>query len=409
MIREIFLLQNPWRKDSGFFFPAFSRQIEAELLKNLDNNKILGLIGSRQVGKTSLLYRLIQHLIRNKVSSADVFYFNLDDLKLHELFNNIVDFVQFIGKDGNRKYLFIDEVQRLENPGLFLKEIYDLNLNYKIIYSGSSQLEIKSKLKENLVGRARVLQINCLNISEIAEFMRPAAKQDVFKHAMLYGSYPGVCLEKSDIDKKLIIKDIYQSYLQKDIIDFLKVQNSQAFNHLLILLAGQSGSLLNIDALSNALKVNRNEVKRYVDMLEETFIIKRIFPYFRNYKKEIIKTPKIFLLDNGLYNFIINNFNPFERRNDIGVLFENFILSEFVKRDLYSMRKINFWRTTNQTEIDFIVQDGSKLSAFEVKWNKTAIPKSFKTFSTCYPEAMCDLINKDNFEEFLEDFYRDGN
>ena len=170
MIREIFDLQNPWRFKSDYLFGLMERDILGPVLDNLENRKMLGMIGSRQVGKSSIIYLIIQFLIENEVDVNNIFYFNLDDLKLHELFDSIPDFIYFLGKAGKKKYIFIDEVQRLENPGLFLKEIYDLDLNIKIIYSGSSQLEIKSKLKEHLVGRARQFNIHRLSFKEHLHF-----------------------------------------------------------------------------------------------------------------------------------------------------------------------------------------------------------------------------------------------
>lgn len=171
------------------------REILKSIFDNLENKKILGLIGSRQVGKSSIIYLIIQYLIKNKIDVNSIFYFNLDDLKLHELFNNIPDFIHFLGEESQKKYAFIDEVQRLENPGLFLKEIYDLNLNIKIIYSGSSQLEVKSKLKEHLVGRARQFEIHRLAFKEYLHFAHPITRKQALEDMLIYGSYPAVAME----------------------------------------------------------------------------------------------------------------------------------------------------------------------------------------------------------------------
>ena len=223
MLRHIFNLQNPWRAENDrlFTFPIYSRDIEPLLVDNLKSEKIIGLIGSRQVGKSSLLYRLIQYLLKSEVSDVDIFYFNLDDINLHRIFSNIVTFTEFIGRSNKRKYIFIDEVQRLNNPGLFLKEVYDLQLPYKIIYSGSSQLELKAKLKESLVGRSRLFTIHSLSFNEMKNFCAPITNDEILSHALIYGSYPGVCIQKSEMEKKLSIKDIFQSYIEKDIVNFL--------------------------------------------------------------------------------------------------------------------------------------------------------------------------------------------
>ncbi|MCD4755242.1 MAG: AAA family ATPase [Deltaproteobacteria bacterium] len=250
---------------------------------------------------------------------------NLDDLKLHELFNSIPDFIHFLGKESQKKYAFIDEVQRLENPGLFLKEIYDLNLNIKIIYSGSSQLEVKSNFKEHLVGRARQFEIHRLAFKEYLHFAHPITRKQALEDMLIYGSYPAVAMEMNKTEKKLSIKDIYQSYVEKDLVDFLRVDNVNAFNNLLVLLANQIGSLLSIDSLSKSLRISRNQTEKYISILENTFIIKRIYPYHKNYKKEITKTPKTYFMDLGLRNFVINNFNSLALRNDQGDLFYIFL------------------------------------------------------------------------------------
>ena len=398
MIKEIFNLQNPWRFKSTTLFDLKSRTILEILLNHLEHKKISGIIGSRQVGKSSLLFLIISHLIHQKnVQLNDIFYFNLDDLKLHELFNNITEFINFVQPGENRKFLLIDEIQRIENPGLFLKEIYDLNLNLKIIYSGSSQLELKSKLREHLVGRSRQFEIQRLSFSEYSDFNHPITRNQVLAEMLIYGAYPEVSLERDTTEKKLSIKDIYQSYIEKDLVDFLKIENIEAFNKLLILLANQIGSLLNIDGLSKSLRITRSRVEKYISILEKTFIIKRIYPFHKNYKKEVTKTPKIYFMDLGLRSFVLSNFNDLSLRNDLGELFENFCLLELLQIDPYSLNKINYWRTTNQTEIDFIVTKGNAINAIEVKWEKSAMPKNFKTIRKHYPETDTRLLVKSDF------------
>ena len=402
MIKDIFELQNPWRISGKIPLALMERSILRTVLDNLENRKMLGLIGSRQVGKSSLLYLVIDDLIRHGVNPNHLFYFNLDDLKLQDLFNDVAEFIHFLQPGHNRKYIFIDEIQRLETPGLFLKEIQDLHLNLKIIYSGSSQLEIKSELKEHLVGRARQFEIHRLSFSEYLSFNHPITRIQALEESLIYGSYPAVSLERRGTDKKLAIKDIYQSYVEKDLVDFLKIGNVGAFNRLLVLLANQIGQLLNVDKLSKALRIPRKETEKYLSILESTFIIKRIYPFHKNYKKEITKTPKLYFMDLGLRNFVINNFNELALRNDQGDLFENFYLLELLKSDFHSLNRINFWRTTNQTEIDFIIMEENKTRAIEVKWEKSTRPKSFRTLERYYPEIETDVITRKAFVERFE-------
>ena len=333
-----------------------------------------------------------------RVDPNEIFYFNLDDLKLHELFTQITAIIEFTGKpEINKKYIFIDEIQRLPNPGLLLKEIYDLNLNFKIVYSGSSQLEIKSKIREHLVGRARVFEINRLSFSEYIDFNAPITRKQALEEIMIYGSYPEVSLERGTLEKKLLIKDIYQSYVERDLTDFLRIENIEVFNKLLSLLAMQIANLLNIENLSKSLRISRVLIEKYIQILENTFIIKRIYPFFKNYKKEITKMPKIFFLDLGLRNYVLNNFGPIEFREDRGRLFENFYLLELLNKDIYSLNKINYWRTTNQTEIDFIITGENISKAVEVKWQKKARPRSFDSFKKIYTDYETSLISSEDF------------
>ena len=400
MLREIFILQNPWRYRSDHRFTEFDRPIKDELVKNLSNNKILGLIGSRQVGKSSLLYLLIRYLFDSGEAEKDqIYYFNLDDLKLHELFYGISELTEFIGTDDRKKYLFIDEIQRLENPGLLLKEIYDLKLNLKIVFSGSSQLEMKSKIREHMTGRARLFEIQRLSFEECLKISSPASKMDVLSDCLIYGGYPEVVLTNGKTDKKLCIKDIYQSYVQKDITDFLQISNVQVFNKLLVMLASQIGQLMNVNELSKKLRIDRRIVDEYIEIFEGTFIIKKVFPFHRNYKKEIVKTPKIYFMDLGLRNYVLKEFKQIDERQDVGALFENFIFLELLQKDFYGLSSVNFWRTTNQTEIDFIVENEKGLKAIETKWRKGKQPRSFQTIRKYYPEIETNVLTAKGFIE----------
>ncbi len=397
MISEIFLLQNPWREQSDYSFNLKERNILKIIRQNLKNELILGLIGSRQVGKSSILFLLIEKLLRDKISPSNIFYFNLDDFKLHELFQSISEFIQFLGKGSEQKYIFIDEIQRLTTPGLFLKEIFDLKMNIKIIFSGSSQLEIKAKTREHLVGRARIFLINRLSIEEYIEFATPITKREALHQIMIYGSYPAVAKETNNLEKKLRIRDIFQSYIQKDLIDFLQIEKVDGFNKLLVKLANQTGEILNVHSLSKSLVIKRIEIERYLNILEYTFICQRIYPFHKNYSKEITKTPKIYFLDTGLRNYILSQFQPLEERQDVGKLFETFCYNNMIANDFYGFNKINYWRTTNQTEIDFIVQSETEIEAIEVKWNNLRVPKSFQTIQRIYPEIETKIVTQDYF------------
>jgi uncharacterized protein len=397
MIKEIFLLQNPWRANTKYSFNLKRREVFDILLDNMDNELIIGLLGSRQVGKSSLLWLLIENLLNSRISAENIFYFNLDDIQLHTLFNAIPEFIHFLGDNDKKKYVFLDEVQRLKSPGLFLKEVFDLKRNIKIVYSGSSQLEVRAKTKEHLAGRARTFVINRLSFDEYLNFATPITKQEALNQLLIFGSYPAVAKETASINKKLRIKDIFQSYVQKDLIDFINLRDVDVYNKFLIRVAMQTGELLNIHSISKSMGLSRSKIEEYLNILEHTFICRRIYPFHKNYGKEISKTPKFFFLDLGLRNFILNNFNDLSLRTDKGSLFENFYLTEILTKDFYSMNKINFWRTTNKTEIDFIVQDEHGLNAIEVKWSDPKLPKSFITIESLYPGIKTRVITKANY------------
>ncbi len=397
MLSTILAQQNPWWETGKLKIKLFPRAIENELLKNISDSKILGLIGSRQVGKTSLMLFLIHHLLK-KVPPKDILYFNLDDILIHELFSTPSRFLEYLRPEGySKKYIFIDEVQRLKNPGLFLKTIVDLRLPLKIIVSGSSQLEMRSKLKEFLVGRMRQFMIRSFTFSETRNVYPRHVAEDILESSMMFGGYPAIVKERHIENKKNLLQDIYKTYLQKDVSDFAKIDDIGAFNNLLIILAAQIGGLLNIYSLAKTLRISSYTVSHYLDILENTAIIYRLRPFFRNYKKEIAKTPKIYFLDLGLRNFLINDWKPLALREDRGKLFENFILLELIGNDSSEHHRFSFWRTTNQTEIDFIQSDGLKLAAIEAKWNKKTFPKAFSTFKKYYPGSRMKVITRENF------------
>lgn len=398
MLNAILKKQNPWWGNKSFEFSVFSRNILPELIKNLANDKIVALVGSRQVGKTSLLYLLIEHLLKI-VKPLNIFYINLDDFEVRRLFSSASTFLQYIQAGDEMKYVFIDEVQRLDNPGLFLKSIHDLNLKLKIIVSGSSQLELRAKLKEFLVGRLRQFEIPRLTFAEMRNLEPNIPQKSIFENMMIYGSYPEIAKQNNIEEKKLLLNDIYQAYLQKDVADFAKIENIDAFNKLLILLAAQIGSLLNVHHISETLRISTREVNNYLDVLEGTFVIKRLYPFFRNYKKEISKTPKVYFMDLGLRNLILANWQVPELRSDQGALFENLVFLELYNQDIYKLKHYHFWRTTNQTEIDFIIEDGTTIKAIEAKYSNSKNPKAFATFKEYYPKALTGVVTKEAIDK----------
>ena len=393
--KDVLLRQNPWWENGKLNKIMFSRFILPALIENLKNPKIVALVGSRQVGKSSLMYLMIEHLLVN-IKPTSIFYFNLDDLTMQDLFRDAQSFLSYLGNVNERKYIFIDEIQRLPNPGLFLKTIYDLGLDIKIIVSGSSQLELRSKLKEFLVGRLRQFEIPRMHFSEIKSLNLNIPNETLFTEMLTYGGYPDIVRQTDSQEKQHSLGDIHETYLRKDISDFAKIEDVGAFNKLLILLASQIGNLLNMHKLADTLRISEYKIQQYIDILEGTFIIKLIPPYYENYQKELRKTPKVYFMDLGLRNLLLKDWDELEMRNDKGALFENAVFLEMYSKDIYKEKSYYYWRTTNQTEIDFIIRSGTSLYAIEAKYGVRAHPKSFPTFKKYYPGSVCKVVTPED-------------
>lgn len=383
------------------------RQIYKDLKKHLGKKEITVLIGSRQTGKTTLLKKLKKEL---EEKGKLVFYFNLDVVVDKQIVKNQTQFIRHLENvsGGKQCFVIIDEVQRLENPGLFLKGIFDLSLPFKLIVSGSSVLEIKSKVSESLTGRKRVFYLGTISFEEFVSFKKPNLDQlrpvkKVFEEEYLsllgeyirFGGYPQVILTKTEKEKIKVLEEIYSSYIEKDIKAFFQVRNETSFLTLVNLLAGQIGNLINKNLLSTNIGSNRTTVNNFLNYLEKSFIIKIIRPFFRNPKKELLKTPKVYFCDLGLRNLIIKNFNQFEGRPDKGELFENFVLLG-IEPELDIVDKINHWRTKTKAEVDFIISRGRQTFPVEIKATRLIKPlysKSFRSFIAAYKPEKGFLIN----------------
>lgn len=413
---------NPWRRGAFSFLPSrtIRRELLDPLIAGLERPWITVLIGSRQVGKTFLMKLMIQHQLETQnVLPQNLFYFDLDYFEFWELLEDPSRFLDFLeiygGREGTR-YVYLDEVQRLKNAGLILKRLHDLQLDLKLIVSGSSSLEIKSQVKETLAGRKRVYEVYPLSFSEYYHFKTgegldnvPALlryeRNRVEKHLdeyLNFGGYPGVALEDDPEEKKALLREIYDAYVRKDVSDFMQVEDIQAFNKLVVLSASRVGALLNVEEISRSLRIRRNTTLRYLDILEHTFIIHRLPPFFESRKKELVKMPKLYMLDNGLRNVSLNYFQEVSFRPDRGALAENFVFSQLARR--FGVRNLFFWRTTGKSEIDFIRQDGVKLTPVEVKYRADkgkTIPKVFRPFIESYGDRIERLIvlTRDFYEE----------
>jgi hypothetical protein len=312
-----------------------------------------------------------------------------------------------------RGFVFIDEIQRRENAGLFLKGIYDLKLPYKFIVSGSGSVDLKAKIKESMVGRKRVYELTPVSLSEFVNFKtdykyennlpeffsseKPKLAQ-LLSEYLNFGGYPRVILETELRDKIRTIDEIYQGYIEKDVAYLLKVEKIEGFGSLIKLLADQVGKLINYSEISNTLGLSLPTLKNYLWYAEKTFILQRISPYFRNIRKEISKSPTVYFSDMGLRNYSLGIFGRLLRQDDLGFVFQNLVFLIIREKLRWSNAEIHYWRSKSGAEIDFIIDYGKKVIPVEVKYrdfSQPLIPRSFTGFIEKYSPERCLVINKD--------------
>ncbi|MEK9165917.1 MAG: ATP-binding protein [Patescibacteria group bacterium] len=393
------------------------RDLMPKIIDHLPEKEMTVIIGPRQAGKTTLLEQIQDYLInQQKIDAGQLFYFNLDIARHFSLFDkqeNIINFIKDRRQNNQTMYLLIDEVQRIKNEGIFLKGIYDLKLGVKFILTGSSSLEIKSKIQEALTGRKKIFKLLPLKFSEFASYLKPTTWQIICKTKTIseydfvdwetlindfavFGGYPRVVSEQN-INKKIeLLEELYNSYLEKDIVNLLRVKNTISFNKLVSLLAAQTSRLLNVNELAQNTAVEIKTINHYLSILENTFIIKLIRPFFTNAKKELIKMPKIYFFDNGLRNFALSRFEPLNQKADKGEVFENLAASELLKI-IKPPHALYYWRSLQKAEVDFVVRKGNgELIPVEVKaekMTKPAISRSYRSFLASYSPQKGLLVN----------------
>jgi len=414
------------------------RKIEDSLRKALFKKPISVLLGSRQAGKTSLMLRLLLFLLEDKaVPPEQIVYFDLEYpqilAQIDELYGD--DFLTFLKAKGinaqRNIFVFIDEVHYLDNPSSFLKILHDHYPNLKLVVSGSSSMQIRKKFKETLTGRKRIFDIHPLDFEEFLAFKETLLHkkkqainlnrilteeldpdilsefrflshdfEKLFEEFMTFGGYPEVALLSSVEDKIAHLAEIYTSYVRKDIKDFARIENVPAFNRLVELLGHQIGNLINFSELSNSLNISRPTVENYLFLLQNTFVISLLSPYYTNRRQEIIKSSKVFFYDTGLRNSLSRNFDPVDRRIDKGALFENAVWCELQKH-IQILHELHFWRTKSKAEVDFVIleKDTLPVEARYRSFKRLKIPSGLRSFIKRYrPKTAC-VITKDIFSQ----------
>lgn len=387
---------------------TITRRIVPQLEKHLSEKEITLLLGPRQSGKTTILKILEKKLLEQ---GKKTLFLNLDIVADQEMVANQTDFIAYLKNlSANSKvFVFIDEIQRIPNAGLFMKGVYDSNLPCKFILSGSSVLEIKSKIVEPLTGRKKTFFLSTLTFSEFVGFKEPEIKNlkaipKIYQEKMLklldeytrFGGYPRVVVAKTEEEKIGHLEEIYSSYLEKDIELFFEVRNKSSFLKMVSILAGELGGVLNKDLLAGMIGSSRMTVDNFLSYLEGSFVLRILPPFFKRPHKEIVKSPKVYFFDLGLRNMLIKNFTPFDLRPDKGELLENFVLNR-INENLSPVEKVNYWRTKVGAEMDFVISKAGRVEkAIEVKAQKMKILEltpSIRSFLEIYKPKEMLLVN----------------
>lgn len=371
-----------------------NRKIEKNIVENLFKGKVIIIYGARQVGKTTLVKKIADDY---KGQSS---YFNCDLISVQDALsipeaNRIKNFL------GDHNIIILDEAQRIKNIGLILKILIDTYPELQIIATGSSSFDLANEINEPLTGRKIVFNLFPLSVEEIMGDNGFLYIDSKLEKILRYGTYPDVFFSE-DKEAASKLEEIASSYLFKDILSFDKIKKSSIIVKLLQLLALQVGSEVSYNELASKLGINRITVEKYIDILEQCFILFRINSFSRNLRNEISKSIKIYFYDLGVRNILIKNLNPLDIRNDAGFLWENFCILERIKRNKYNNIFANyyFWRTYDQKEIDFIEERDGKLFAYEFKLNKEH-SKAPSIFLETYKNSQYQTINRENYYKFL--------
>lgn len=371
------------------------RAIFKQVLNKLSqSNKIVIIYGARQVGKTTLAEQIIA------ASGLKTLKINADERRYNDVFGSR-DLAKMMALVSGYELLFIDEAQRIENIGINLKILADNNKDLKIVVTGSSSFELANKIKEPLTGRTWTYNLYPLSVLELAERYNGFEMGGKLEELMVFGSYPEVFTTVNNASKRKLLEEIATSYLYKDILELESLKKSDKLYKLLKLLAFQIGSEVSVNELARTLEMSNDSVRRYIDLLEKSFIIVRLSAFSKNPRKEIAKKDKIYFADLGIRNIIIDNLNPLADRNDQGALFENLMFMERLKKNRYQENLVSpyFWHAYTGSEIDYIEEAAGRLRAYEFKYRKekARLPEKFLDL---YGDADFELINKENFFEF---------
>ena len=372
-----------------------NRYYQSRISKHLKPGKILVVYGPRRSGKTCLINRFL-HDYNGKYYSGTG-----EDLVLKNIFKTS-NIRQIKNAFSQYSLVFIDEAQNIPNIGQCLKIMVDHIKGLNIIASGSSSFQLSSKIGEPLTGRHKTILLYPLSLMEISKHYGGIDILESLDDLIVYGTYPEVVISDNFNEKVEYLISLRDSYLFKDILEFANIRNSDKLSDLLKLLAFQIGKEVSLNELGCSLGLAKQTIERYLDLLEKSFVIKKVRGFSRNLRKEVTKSSRYYFYDNGIRNSIINNFNPISMRDDVGMLWENFLFIERMKKlhyhNIYS--NVYFWRTYDRKEIDLVEEREGRLFGYEFKWGKKKI-KPIKLWLETYKNASFEVISKENFLWFL--------
>ena len=397
------------------------RRIFKKLEAEQHRNKVSVILGPRQVGKTFAL-EYLHRVICSDGNSKGIFL-DLDIYSNYERFisyENALNTFRLAGYDQDGEepfYVFLDEFQRYADLSIIIKNIYDHHPKIKIFATGSSSLGIKDEIQESLAGRKIITYLFPLDFKEYLNFQGRddlsvsisrinslegdnlfSVTGELYRYLesfLIWGGYPEVVLAKSDDEKREIITGIFDLFVKKELVEYLKIKKIYQTKKLIQYLAANNAQKIQYANISQFVGFSQKTVKHYIQLLKETFLIMEVRPHFTNKNKELTKIPKIYFLDPGVANFFINNFNALEFRKDASFLLETFILTELIKNG-WLLDGVNYWQEKNANEVDFILKDRGKITAIEVKYKKYLKTRDFaslRLFKKYYPGSVAFLVN----------------
>ena len=362
--------------------------------KRLYRNKAIIVIGPRQVGKTTLLRMLVSDTERK------VLMWNCDEPDVRRRLSEPSS-TELRAEIGDAELLLIDEAQRVKDIGITLKLMIDNFPEKQLVVTGSSAIELSNSINEPLTGRKYEYVMYPFSVEELINEFGAREERRMLERRLVYGSYPEVVNNAGE--EREVLTDLVGSYLYKDIFSFQDVRKPEIIEQLLQALALQVGSEVSFNELGRLLGLNSVTVQRYIDLLEKSFVVFHLRSFSRNVRSELKKSRKIYFWDNGVRNAVIGDFKALGLRTDVGALWENYVISERLKHNAYSLfyGKSYFWRTQMQQEVDYVEDIDGVLHAYEFKWSKTKQPRLTETFAKNYPDHTFEVVSPDNYQDFV--------